>query len=403
MCGQSGVVGLEFRTMPRENLVTLAAMRVARIPFALSNNKTFKIPKKALILQTCCLSQVMLATPLLAALQDSFPDAQFDWAVSDWARPAIAGNPRLTELVSTGAGNLPRKSWREIGSLVKRLRRERYDTCFIPSRSGLLSYIAWRAEIPQRIGLNFRGRGFAHTMAVTVRPEVKHAAALYLSLGEAVGIDEEIIRSAGSEFYPPDRDRLAMTQHLVEEMDWLGDKPLVIVHPGGGENPATSEPLKRWPVERFALLGNHLARKYEARIVLVGASTELDLAKAISGLLAAKPTNLCGQLSLGEIGALCEVADLYIGNDTGPSHIAAAVGCSTLVIYGPTDPAYSKPYSSKAEVVALRHDASRIEKERPFTWDIGVTVRQAIEAVEELMDKATDRSDALAQLTGREK
>jgi lipopolysaccharide heptosyltransferase II len=389
--------------MPRENVFTLAAMRLARIPFALSTNKSFQIPKKALILQTCCLSQVMLATPLLAALQDSFPDAQFDWAVSDWARPAIAGNPRLTELLSTGSGNLPRRSWREIGNLVKRLRSERYDTCFIPSRSGLLTYIAWRAEIPQRIGLNFRGRGFAHTIAVRTQHEGRHAAELYLSLAEAVEIEEAIIRSAGSEFYPPDRDRLAMTQHLVEEMDWLGDKPLIIIHPGGGENPATSEPLKRWPIERFALLGNHLARKYEARIVLVGAPEELDLAKGISGLLAAKSTNLCGQLSLGEVGALCEVADLYIGNDSGPSHIAAAAGCSTLVIYGPTDPVYSKPYSNKAEVVALRHDASVIEKERPFTWDIGVTVKQAVEAAEELMEKATDRSDALAQLTGREK
>ena len=88
-----------------------------------------------------------LATPLLAVLSEAFPDARFDWAVSDWARPAIVGNPRLTELISTGEGDIQKRSWRQIGHLVKRLRMEKYDTCFMPSRSGVLSYIAWQAGI----------------------------------------------------------------------------------------------------------------------------------------------------------------------------------------------------------------------------------------------------------------
>jgi lipopolysaccharide heptosyltransferase II len=389
--------------MPRENLLTLAATRMARIPFALFVDKSFKPPQKVLILQTCCLSQVMLATPLLAVLYETFPDARFDWAVSDWARPAIVTNPRLTEVISTGDGNLQKRSWRQIGGLVKRLRAEHYDTCFIVSRSGLLSYIAWQAGIPQRIGLNIRSRGFAHTIAVRPSGEKKHAAANYLSLAEAVGAEEETINGASTEFYPPDRDRLAMTQRLVEEMDWLGDVPLIIMHPGGGANPIQSESLKRWPVERFALLGNHLVRKHGARIVLVGAAEEQPLAQTIAGLMATNLTNLCGEVSLGEVGALCEVADLYIGNDAGPTHIAAATGCSTLAIYGPSDPAYSKPYSSKADVTALWRDLGEVEKERPFSWDIGVTVKQAIDAANRLLERPGDRSEAMTILTGRER
>lgn len=389
--------------MPRENLLTVMATRMARIPFALFADKSFKTPEKVLILQTCCLSQVMLATPLLAVLQRSFPNARFDWAVSDWARPAIVSNPRLTEVISSGAGDLQKRSWRQIGDLVKRLRAERYDTCFIASRSGLLSYIAWQAGIPQRIGLNIRSRGFAHTIAVRPPREEKQAAVIYLALAEAVGIEEEKIEQVGAEFYPPDRDRLAMTQHLVEEMDWLGDAPLVIMHAGGGMNPVSSEPLIRWPVERFARLGNHLVRKHGARIVLVGAEEEREPAEAISGLMATKLTNLCGQVSLGEVGALCEVADLYVGNDAGPTHIAAAVGCSTLAIYGPTDPAYSKPYSVKADVTALWRDLSEFEHERPFSWDIGVTVEQAVEAADALLERRSDGGEALSILTGSEK
>lgn len=387
--------------MPRENVLTVAASRIGRIPFALFADKTFAAPKKVLILQTCCLSQVMLATPLLAVLQDSFPEARFDWAVSEWARPAVVSNPRLTEVISTGAGNLQKSSWRQIGQLVKRLRSEDYDTCFIVSRSGLLSYVAWQARIPQRIGLNIQGRGFAHTIAVHPPREEKHTAAIYLSLARAIGVEEERIDAAGAEFYPPDRDRLAMTQQLVEEMDWLGEVPLVILHPGGGDNPVTPRPLVRWPVERFVRLGNHLARTYGARIVLVGAAEERALTEAIGGMMAVRVNDLCGRVGLGAVGALCEVADLYVGNDAGPTHIAAATGCSTLAIYGPTNPAYSRPLAPKADVITLWRDLSEVEDERPFTWDIGVTVAQAVEAADLLIERSGDKGDTLAILANR--
>ena len=345
----------------------------------------------------------MLATPLLAVLSETYPKARFDWAVSDWARPAIVSNQRITEVISTGYGDLHKRSWQQVGDLVKRVRAGLYDTCFIVSRSGLLSYIAWQAKIPQRVGLNISGRGFAHTIAVRPPKGEQNAAAIYLSLARAIGVEEEIIDKAGIEFYPSDRSRLAVTQRLVEEMDWLGDVPLVIMHPGGGTNPVLSESLKRWPVERFARLGNHLVRRYGARIVLVGAEEERPLAQAIAGLMATRVTDLCGEVSLGEVGALCDVADLYIGNDAGPTHIAAATGCSTLAIYGPSDPAYSMPYHPKGELIALWRDLGEVEKERPFTWDIGVTVGQAVEAADELLGRRGDGSEAMGILSGGER
>ena len=343
--------------MPRENLLTLGAVRLARIPFALFGRKRFDPPQKALILHPCCLSQVLLATPLLAVLAESYPQAQFDWAVSDWARPAVAGNPRLTELLNTGDPDMSRRSWRQIEQLIHKVRAGEYDTAFIPSRSGVLSYIAWRAGITQRIGLNIQGRGFAHTMPVKPPKGENNAAVLYLALARAIGINEELIACAGTEFYPSDRARTAVTQRLVEEVDWLGEVPLVIIHPGGGKNPLRSNALKRWPPERFALLGNHLVRKYKARVVLVGSQEDRPLTKKIRGMMAAKVTDLCGLMSMGEIGALCEVADLYIGNDSGPTHIAAATGCPTIAIYGPNNPVYSQPYDRKGNVKIVWRDS----------------------------------------------
>ncbi len=100
---------------------------------------------------------------------------------------------------------------------------------------------------------------------------------------------------------------------------------------------------------------------------------------------------------------MCDVADLYIGNDAGPTHIAAATGCSTLAIYGPSDPAYSMPYHPKGELIALWRDLGEVEKERPFTWDIGVTVGQAVEAADELLGRRGDGSEAMGILSGGER
>lgn len=337
---------------------------------------SFTPPRKALILKPCCLSQVLLATPLLAVLSETYPQARFDWAVSDWARPAIAANPRLKELIPSGRVGLPGGRWADAHQLAHQLRQEEYDTCFIPSRSGWLALVAWLAGIPRRVGLNVGGRGLTHTIKVQPPTGQPHEATVYLSLARTLGIEREM----GIEYYPPPDDRAAVTYRLVDELNWLGDVPLVILHPGGGQNPVRPEVDKRWPPERFALLGNHLARAHQARVVLVGAADERPLAQTIAGLMSSPAVNLAGCLNLGELGALSEVADLYVGNDTGPTHVAAAVGCPTLAIFGPGDPAVSAPYATKGHVVALWRDGGT-----PFSWANGVTVREAMAAADALL------------------
>lgn len=370
--------------MASENLLTVTLARLARVPFALRTPQPFTPPRKALILLPCCLSQVMLATPLLAALSETYPQARFDWAVGDWARPAVAGNPRLTRLIRIGASNLHQLDRSERRDLIRRLREEAYDTCFIPSRSSLLAYVAWRAGIPQRVGINDRGRGFAHTLAVPL-PETDHATETALALARAAGVPEETLASVEMEFYPADRERTAVVRRLVEEVDWLGDVPLVLLHPGGGDNPVFSDTRKRWPVERFARLGNHLVRQYDARLAVVGTEADRPLAAAIDGMTAAKVANLAGRLSLGELGAMCEVADLYVGNDTGTTHVAAATGCPTLALFGPSDPAHSRPYVVKGRVTVLRPDLGDAWEERPFSWDLGATADEAMAAADALL------------------
>jgi heptosyltransferase II len=359
----------------RDNLLTATVARIASVPFRLAR-RGFVPPRKALILKPCCLSQALLATPLLAALAETYPNAQFDWAISDYARPAVATNIRLSELVDSGQVGLPGATLADVRDLAERLRAQEYDTVFIPSRSSVLALVAWLARIPQRVGLGAGGRGFAHTLVANAPPGEQHAAMIYLSLAHALGIG-----TAGyMEFFPSDRARAAMTALLVDEVDWLGDVPLVMLHPGGGNNPFRVDELRLWPSERYVRLANHLARGHHALVLIVGDAADRTRAEAIAGMTSAKAINLTGRITLDELGALAEMADLYVGNDTGPTHVAAAVGCPTLAIYGPTNPAISGPYATKGRVVTLWRPT-----EEPFSWDASVTAEEAAAAADLLL------------------
>jgi lipopolysaccharide heptosyltransferase II len=365
--------------MPRENVVTAVAARLLNIPFRLLARRPFTPPQKVLILQPCCISQVLLTTPLLTILQQAHPGVRFDWAVSEWARPAIHSHPGITQFISTGAGSLRDASWAELAALRRRIAAEGYDTCFIPSRSTYLAVLAWMAGIPQRVGLNLYGRGFAHTISVSAPPGETHAARYYLALASAVGIETAKLSRPPLTFHPGDAARKKITEHLVSANLVPVTSPLIVIHPGGGEGSGWLNAQKQWPVARFVRLCNQLHSRFQAKIILVGDARDKGIAREIQGLCAVPLHDWSGQLSLAELGALAEIVDLYIGNDTGPTHVAAAVGCRTIAIFGPSDPRFSAPYSNDSERVKVLWREEAVQGAR-FNWEAGVQVADVVRA-----------------------
>jgi ADP-heptose:LPS heptosyltransferase len=362
------------------NTLTAALSQAARLRFRLGSRRSFVPPRKALILQPCCLGRVMLTTPLLAALSAAFPEARFDWAISDWALQAISANPRVTRTIRVGAGDPASNSAEEMRAFLSAVRGEAYDTCFIPSQSSELARAARRAGIPQRVGLNVGGHGFAHTLPARPPTGERRTARVFLSLAAAAGVDEAIIGTAEMEFHPSDVDRTSVTRWLVEDFDWLGDAPLIVLHPGGGDNPSQTNLDKRWPTYRFARLANHLKRAHGARVVVVGTAEERAVADQVVGMMSFPAANRAGKLGLGELGALCELASLYVGNDAGSTYVAAATGCPTLAIYGPTDPGIHAPYMVNGRVQTLWRPY-----EGEFDWVGGVSLEEASAAADGLL------------------
>jgi len=344
-----------------------------------------RAPRRGLILKPCCAGDVVFATATLAALRRAYPQAHIAWAISAWARPILAHNPRVDALLDAGPLGTRRATLADVRALAARARAEDFDTCLVLDRSPLLTLVAWLARIPQRVGLDSGGRGFAHTLPVPA-PGARHEAELYLDCARALGIDAQ---DAWPEFYPAPEDESFAAARVAE---WAGPGPLVLLNPAGGTNPGMRLVEKRWPVDRYAALGARLAAERGARLALLAGPGDEPLLAELQARLHVRASALAVQW--GQAGALARRAALYAGNDTGLTHVASASGTAVLAIFGPSDPRRYAPFAPPGRAVTLWREtavpaagvAGGVHGD--FTWEQGVTVDEAVAAAEKLLDCA---------------
>ena len=357
-----------------------AACRLLGIPFRLfARPSPFASPRSILIIKPCCIGDVLLATPVVAALRRAFPQARLDFAVGPWSRAMVENNPRLDGILDCGPVGSGPYSWRDYLDLARRIRTRNYDACFVLSRSPLIGLLAYLAGIPRRVGLDSEGRGFSLTTRVPVA--VKHEAELYLDTLRAVGIE---VGEPRLEFYPTEDDRR-------RARDLLEEGRTVAIHPGGGVNPGMALSAKRWPPERFARLADSLIEG-GARVVLVGGPGDEPIAEAIKAAMRKQPLDLTGKLTWGQLGALLEGVDLFVGHDTGATHLAVAVGAPVVAIFGPSDPRVYGPYRGRSAVLwhqvgcnpCLIHGRWKASCRR-FRCIEAVTVEEVLEAARALL------------------
>jgi len=195
--------------------------------------------------------------------------------------------------------------------------------------------LVWLAGIPRRIGYSTKRRGvFLTTKVPLPLLESLHKVEYFLGIVRAEGID---VDSKYYEFHVGGEARSFASQflasHGVKDNDFL-----VIFNPGGNWDP------KRWPVERYAELGDRLVESHNAKVLITGAAKDEVLADNIIGKMSKKPVTSCGKTNLLELGALLERADLVISGDSGPMHMAVAIGTRVIALFGPTSPKITGPY-----------------------------------------------------------
>jgi len=297
-------------------------------------------PKKILIVKLSAIGDVVLSTPVAEALRRDFPDARIDWLVGRAASPLVEHNPYVDRIHAIDEHIFWRKRLVALASLFRMLRRERYDAAYILHWSPWFHLFFWLLGVPFRAGFARDGRSFKLTRA---RPYVeadaqRHDAAQYLSLV--------------SDGARPERPRLFFSAEESGALDRLlrgrgADdlKRSVAIAPGGGNNPKLFMPQKRWPARYFSeLVRRLLVDSYTASIFVVGDADERALLEAT--IVDARVMIMAGTLSLRQTALLIQRCGLFVGNDSGLTHVAAAVDVPTVAFFGPTSPAGKTPFWS---------------------------------------------------------
>jgi ADP-heptose:LPS heptosyltransferase len=165
----------------------------------------------------------------------------------------------------------------------------------------------------------------------------RHCGESFLALAQAAGVRERVYRPGGLEG-PRDADeRVARWCRLHD----VGARPLVVLHPGSGDN----FPGRRWPTRRFGLLARRLVDEHGAVVAVTGGSAEAPLTREVVEASERDLSDLAGRMTLEELLALLARAALLVANDTGPVHLASALGVPVLGLYGPNTPRLYGPLS----------------------------------------------------------
>jgi len=345
--------------MIREKLISLVCRALA-VLFRLferssADLKDLPTGARVLILKPCCLGDVILTTPVIAALREALPHAHLEYAVSAWAKPIVEGSPRLDGILDTGVSGSA-FTLKQYLVFIRKMRQQRYQAIIALDRSPLLTLLPWLAGAKLRVGIDSRGRGFALNIRSRLERNsiIKHEAEIYKDVLRAAGLDPT---PAKMEFYPSDKAKSKVAGFLEALSAFQNSKGAVaVIHPGGGNNPDTLVKSKRWKPENFAQIAAKLITKGYT-VIIIGALQQGDgelaerLLYAIPEGLQESVINAVGMFNLDESGALFEKATLFIGNDTGLMHLAAACGTKVIAIFGPSNPVAYGPYTDTGKAV----------------------------------------------------
>jgi ADP-heptose:LPS heptosyltransferase len=328
-------------------------------------------PRRLLLIRPDHVGDVLLTSPAIAALRAALPQAHLTLMVGPWSEAVARRGAAVDRLLSCefpGFTRRPRRGplepYRLLLGTAERLRGD-YDLAVVLRPDHWWGALLARlAGVPLRLGYDTPNTRPFLTEALPL-PCGKHAVRLNMALAERAceiatgrgGVSPAATprgEAAGGEI-PPLRLHDApkpVFRLTAEERGWAATTaeqatgPLVLLHPGSGS------PLKSWPVDRWAALADELAWRGVA-VALTGGADDLATPLAVAAAMRAAPLMLAGKTTLGQFGALAERSALVVGTDSGPLHLAAAVGAPTVRVYGPTDEAIFGPWGPPQKHVVL--------------------------------------------------
>ena len=348
-------------------------------------------PRRICIIKPSSLGDVVHSLPILPALRRQFPLAHISWVVNRAFRSLLEGHPDLDRVIAydRGGSGIGARGVTATSRLCGTLLRDRFDLTIDLQgllRSGLMT-AATRAQVRVGMADAREGAGWFYTHTVDASRLGLHAVERVLRVVSALGID----RGEPSFLLPIGSQEERWSREILSEVP----RPRLVLNLGARWL------TKRWPPEHFAEVARRAAREFGAGLVVVGSADDRPLALTLARELKPLPLlDLTGATSLIQLGALACESDLFLSNDTGPLHLAAAVGAAVVGIYTCTDPRLTGPYGPRVSTVrscvwcapSFQKNCRRLECFAELTPDrVWPTVRERL--IQTLEPTATMPSD----------
>lgn len=336
----------------------------------------FKKVQKILIRSTNWLGDAVMTVPAMGAVRKAFPHSEI----------VVVGNPAVAELFtehpccdriiiwdkkneSRGLTGLLRFS--------RDLRKEGFDLAILFQNAIEAAIMAWLARIRNRMGYCTDGRGLllTHGVPVSRRERRLHHVDYYLHMLNRAGISSD----------PGQLSLYCTKEEIMWAREKLADRTWVAVNAGAAYGPA-----KRWYPERFAATADKIHQEFKTHLLLLGGSGDIAVGSQISTTMQAPHLNLIGKTSIRQLMALLSQCRLLLTNDSGPMHIAAALGIPIVALFGPTDHTTTSPVSNCCQIVRHEMDCAPCLKRHCPTDHrcmSAISVEEVMEAVRGLLDR----------------
>jgi len=321
------------------------------------NNIT--VYKQILVAGPSWVGDMVMAQSLFMELKAQYPDADIDVLAPSWSLPVLMRMPQLRQAIIMPVGH-GAFGLRERFLLGKTLRKTGYDLAIVIPRSWKSALTPYFARIVQRTG--YRGEmrfGLLNDIRKLDKSILKQTVQRYVALGRPKTDNLESAPAIHNPVLDVDSDN---QESLLISLELNKDRPAIAFMPGAEYGKA-----KCWPAEHFAMLAEKLVSK-GAQVWLMGSAKDDAVAQQIiQAASCAHIHNLCGKTRLEDVIDLLALSAMAITNDSGLMHIAAAVDCQVVAIYGSSTPEYTPPLSDKAQVMYLGLECSPcFKRECPF-------------------------------------
>lgn len=301
----------------------------------------------------------IMTTPVVRAVRKNYPRAHITVLAKPWVIPVYENNPYLDEIMLYDNGGRHKKGM-GVMRLSRDIRSHGFDLAILMQNAFEAGLLVFLAGIPERVGYNTDARTLLLNRSVRMNPALKkkHLIAYYIGILEGVGLKPD---GMTPDLFISEKDKQFADQ-LITEKGLGHGMPVIGINPG-----ATGGTAKRWFPERYAGLCRCLADRYKTGILIFGGPADHELGEEIASASGGSCINIAGKTSLSQAFALINACDLFVTNDSGLMHAAAALGIDQVAVIGSTDPVATAPFSDSSIMVRVPVPCSPcLKKECPI-------------------------------------